>query len=309
MPTGSDQHRSKRRRTSHSRSRSPLDSRKHYARPRATKLPFNALELSKHDFDHYRPMFANYLDIQKRLDIRDISHEEARGRWKSFVKKWNNGELAEGWYDPAIKRKAFSNESRLLPSTSATQKLEAAPKGAENADRSEDEDDEYGPQLPANERIKSKSGPSIPNFQDLEMRKEEAAEAVDARHEDLRWERKMDRKQQKERLEELVPRAEPGTRERQLEKKAEKASQAKSYRDKSPGAPEVAEGDLMGDDGIEGYKAKKAAQERKKSEKELRREEIWRARAEEREERMAERRAKDEKTMDMLRALAKERFG
>ena len=119
----------------------------------------------------------------------------------------------------------------------------------------------------------------------------------------------MDRKRQKERLEELVPRAEPATRERQLEKKREKAEQTRSFRDKSPGAAEVGDTDMFGDDGVDGYKAKTKEMEKKKNERELRKEEIWRARAKEREERLEEHRAKEAKTMDMFKSLAKERFG
>ena len=33
-------------------------------------------------------MFALYLDIQKQLDIEDLSEAEVKGRWKSFVNKW-----------------------------------------------------------------------------------------------------------------------------------------------------------------------------------------------------------------------------
>ena len=33
-------------------------------------------------------MFALYLDLQKQIDIEDLSREEAKGRWKSFIKKW-----------------------------------------------------------------------------------------------------------------------------------------------------------------------------------------------------------------------------
>lgn len=33
-------------------------------------------------------MFGLYLDIQKQLVIDDLSDEEVRGRWKSFVRKW-----------------------------------------------------------------------------------------------------------------------------------------------------------------------------------------------------------------------------
>lgn len=51
-------------------------------------LPFNARQLSKHDLAHYEPMFAMYLDIQKGLILEDLSEEEVKGRWKSFVKRW-----------------------------------------------------------------------------------------------------------------------------------------------------------------------------------------------------------------------------
>lgn len=61
---------------------------------------------------------------------------------------------------------------------------------------------------------------------------------------------------------------------------------------------------MMGDGGLEGYKAKMQAQQKKKSERELRKEEALRAREVEREEKMAKHRAKEAKTMDMLKALA-----
>ncbi len=95
--------------------------------------------------------------------------------------------------------------------------------------------------------------------------------------EDLRHMRKVDRQEQKERLDELVPRAEAGTRERQLEKKREVNEKMRSFREKSPGAgDEVGEKDLMGDDGIDAYRAQKREHQRKKNERELRKEEILR---------------------------------
>ena len=107
-----------------------------------------------------------------------------------------------------------------------------------------------------------------------------------------------------------MPKAEPATRERQLEKKREKAAANRSFREgRSPGAEDVGEGDVMGDDGVEGYKARLKAGEKKRTEREVRREEVLRARAAEREEKMAEHRAKEEKTMDMLKSLARQRFG
>jgi len=70
---------------------------------------------------------------------------------------------------------------------------------------------------------------------------------------------------------------------------------------------EVPEGELLGGD--EGIKRIRKEEARKKNEREVRREEILRARAAEREERLMGLREKEEKTMEMLRALAKERFG
>ena len=130
----------------------------------------------------------------------------------------------------------------------------------------------------------------------------------------MRQARKLDRTAQKAALDELVPRADAGTRERQLEKKREKTDVLRSFaRAKSPGAvEEVREGDLMGDDdggGIEGFKKQKKEFERKKNERELRKEEMLRVRAAEREERIREYQVKEDRTMDMLRALAEQRFG
>ena len=137
----------------------------------------------------------------------------------------------------------------------------------------------------------------------------EAEDGLAAR-DDIRYARKLDRKAQKAALDELVPRAEAGTRERQLEKKKEVNEKMKSFREKSPGAAEVPDQELMGGgDSIGDFKRVKQEAERKKTERELRKEEILRARMAEREERLGEYRAKEEQTMDMLKALAKQRFG
>jgi hypothetical protein len=131
-----------------------------------------------------------------------------------------------------------------------------------------------------------------------------------ARRGDIRYDRKLDRKAQEAALDELAPKAEAGTRERQLEKKKEVNEKMKSFRERSPGAAEVPDSELMGGgDGAGEYKKMKAEFERKKNERELRKEEILRARMAEREERLSEYRAKEENTMAMLKSLAKQRFG
>ena len=140
-----------------------------------------------------------------------------------------------------------------------------------------------------------------------------AEDALDSR-EHLRDLRRLDRKQQKERLDDIAPRAEAGSKDRMLEKKREKADSNRAFatgKTEAGGVEDVPESDLLGgeDEGIEGYKKQKRDMDRKKNERELRREEMLRARQAEREQRIQEYKAKEERTMSGLVALAKARFG
>ncbi|KAI9864342.1 MAG: hypothetical protein M1813_003262 [Trichoglossum hirsutum] len=228
-------------------------------------------------------MFGLYLDIQKRLILEDLDEDEIKGRWKRFVDRWNRGELAEGWYDPSTKKKAQepassdersgqpSGQRRASPDYGVVENLPPATEG-------EDSDDNVvGPMLPSHRSTGRRSGPAVPRIDDLELRREMETEDKLASLEDLRFSRKMDRKLQKEQLDELVPRADAGTRERQLEKKREVNDKMRAFREKSP-VEEVGEADLMGDDGLEGFKKKRKEMERKKNERELRKEEMLRVR-------------------------------
>jgi hypothetical protein len=187
-------------------------------------------------------------------------------------------------------------------------------KAQAEAEAEEQSDDDFGPAPPTGGALARGHGPTAPKLDDLayrnELRDEDRARDRADYTDDIRHERKNDRKAQKDRIEELAPRADPGSRERQLEKKREVTSTLQSFRDaKESGDVEVAEADLMGDDGIDMYKRKKKEEERKKSDREVRREEIIRARAAERDEKLAERREKEGKTMEFLKQIAKERFG
>ncbi|KAK7557958.1 hypothetical protein IWX47DRAFT_787680 [Phyllosticta citricarpa] len=291
------------RRRSHSSSVAPS---------KPVSLPFNARTLSKHDYAAYKPMFALYLDIQKQKIVEDMDETEIKGRWKSFVGKWNRGELAEGWYDPSTLQKAIASSSTAEEPGDRGAATRFSAHGQDNGISDEEEsEDEFGPAAMPGQLSKgaNRMGPEVPRLEDLELQKESREEEQEARIEALRAERKADRALQKERLEELVPRADPGSRERQLEKKMDKTAALRSFREaKSPGAEEIRESDLMGDD-VDTIKARKREEERRKSERELRREEIMRAKAAEREERIAEYRSQEDSTMEMLKALAKQRFG
>ncbi|KAI7719980.1 hypothetical protein KC353_g2535 [Hortaea werneckii] len=320
----------------------------HHHRPKQppphTLLPFHARPLHKRDLDTHHALFAEYLDLQKRLDLAALGADEARGRWKSFVGKWNRGELAEGWYDPDTKRKVDARYAVVdegsagdvrsgpagggggawgtEPEPPSVVRDEGAHGAEDNRkddnedddddDEEEEEEDEYGPALPTSEA--KPLGPAVPSLQDLQHRQELLEDDREAHRAKIRADRRLDRKAQKERLEELVPRAEPGTRERQLEKKQERASAHRAFRDAKDGGgaaggmEEVGDKELMGD-GEDDYKAQVKARERQKNQREIRKEEVLRARAAEREGRVAEHRRKEERTMGMLRELAKQRFG
>lgn len=79
----------------------------------------------------------------------------------------------------------------------------------------------------------------------------------------------------------------------------------RSFREKSAEV-ELDDSTLMGgaEGGTEGFKQKKAALERKKNDRELRKEQLLRARIAEREERLQMHRVKEERTMAMLKTLA-----
>ncbi|KAL1971207.1 hypothetical protein VTN77DRAFT_159 [Rasamsonia byssochlamydoides] len=353
-----DRSRSRERRRRHSRSdTSPAT---------AVSLPYGARQLSKRDLPLLEPMFAMYLDIQKGLVLEELSEEEVKGRWKSFVKRWNRGELAEGWYDPSTFEKAKSGYQPYRASGSSTSRKRQSPdyetshddirasrsrsytesgmrspaesertreeeeqlgrrddEGRKEEEEDGDEDEEYGPQLPG--QIVSRSqpgqrpGPTIPTMQDLELRRESALEAELSAREEARKQRRAELQAHKVEMraieDEIAPRAEPGTRERRLEKRREAAAAnrefAQSRRGGSP-TEAVPDAELMGGGGEDDLQALKKAQElerRKKNEREIRREEMLRARAAEREQRLKKYREKEEETMSWLKALAKQRFG
>ncbi|KPI41253.1 uncharacterized protein AB675_7934 [Cyphellophora attinorum] len=286
-------------------------------------LPFGARTLNKHDLEAHRPMFTLYLDIQKHKDIDELDEREIKGRWKSFIHKWNRGELAEGWYDPQTLTKAVTSAaSTQRRSPSSVQPYNSHRPGNDE----EDEDDDYGPDLPADLVASKKSangqlgqlttGPSIPRPSDLVALREEAAESAaasrQASRDAFRSDRKTERKLQTQRLDELVPRAESGTRERQLEKRKEAAASNRSFAQAAheAGDADLPDDDVMGDaDSLGQLKKMKRENERKKNERELRREEMARARRAEREEKLDVLRKKEAKTMEGLRALAQARFG
>ncbi|KEF52284.1 uncharacterized protein A1O9_11524 [Exophiala aquamarina CBS 119918] len=308
------------------RTRSPHQKTPSVKRP----LPLGAHEISRHDLPKYRPMFALYLDIQKQLDIEGLDETESRGRWKSFVSKWNRGELAEGWYDPHTLEKAKS-ASVSTPEYALSHPVSHKKRKVTASDHSENDDDagdDYGPALPSSESTLRRSftdngpvsgtgvGASIPTLEDLRARDDEARldseQAGKSQYASLKQERTLDRKEQKALLDDLAPRAEAGTRERQLEKKREIADSNRAFAAAKDGGgdADLRDSDIMGDENSLGeVKRMKRENERRKNEREIRKEEILRARKAEREVRLAALKEKEDRTMQMFKDIAKARFG
>lgn len=308
-------------------------SRRHHHRDRdrerertPVQLPHAARPLiARNDFSKFSPVFALYLSQEKQLRLRDLEEKaktdpkkdrEVQSRWRRFVEKWNAHELEDRWYDPQLFLRAIKGTAEV----GREDKEEEDDIEADSDDSDGSDDSDYGPALPPAEgehRLTSgrhhKSGPAIPSRADLDERRALEDDDRDAERSALRLARRADRAEQRERLEDLVPRAAAGTRERKLEKKKELNEKMRGFRDRSPGG-EVNDDELMGDDGA----SRRSTQDKKKEAEEaaakrtfwqLRREEEQRARDQELEERRMQYRAREEETMDMLRELARQRFG
>jgi hypothetical protein len=92
----SREHRHKHR-SRHARSRSPRrDEERHHHKKRRSRspparpvtLPYYAKQLSKRQFEEYKPLFQSYLDIQKQINLDELDERETKGRWKSFIGRW-----------------------------------------------------------------------------------------------------------------------------------------------------------------------------------------------------------------------------
>ncbi|KAJ5643759.1 uncharacterized protein N7484_006266 [Penicillium longicatenatum] len=240
----------------------------------------------------------------------------------------NRAELAEGWYDPATLQRARESITERSPPAEAKrgspdyardeQKENVDNKAPPTAEEDDDDDDEYGPTLPQlnSGRGFTQSGPTIPRLQDLELKRESAAEDAFAEREESRQQYRSDIRSHKSAVrnleDEVAPRAEAGTRERQLEKRREAAAANREFANARGASPEAApEEELMGsgDNDLAALKREKEKDQRKKNEREIRREEILRARVAEREERVQAYREKEQETIGWLQTLAKQRFG
>lgn len=196
----------------------------------------------------------------------------------------NEGDLSSKYYDPELRR-----THRRSSHTS-------------HDDSSNKPPSKSGGVYPSSSKT---VGPTLPTAQDIQLQREQRSEDFAKEAEIHHLELKRQRKLEKQRLEELVPRAEPGTRERQLEKRKEVSAAHRAFRDKSPDIT-VSDSTIMGGDDV---RAELMREKQREKERELRRDEAQRAREAERLLRRSDLEKREESTMDMLKKLAQERWG
>jgi hypothetical protein len=147
---------------------------------------------------------------------------------------------------------------------------------------------------------------------------ESAVEDAVAAREDTRKQHRAETRAHKSEMrqieDEIAPRAEPGTHERRMEKRREAAAANRAFAESRRGGSPIEaapDDELMGsgENELDAIKKAQSREQRKKNEREIRREEILRARAAEREERLQQYRKKEEETVGWLKTLAKQRFG
>lgn len=83
----------------------------------------------------------------------------------------NRGELAEGWYDPVTLRKA---QASAASTARMARQYQPSGEGHQDDEGDSSDDDEVGPALPGDytgTKEGKRSGPAIPNLQDLELQR------------------------------------------------------------------------------------------------------------------------------------------
>jgi hypothetical protein len=91
----------------------------------------------------------------------------------------NRGELSEGWYDPSTFQRAMQSAGSQEPSFTEQRRQAQDEARVRNRDRygptdsGSESDESIGPALPGQEekRSRRRAGPSIPNMDDLELKR------------------------------------------------------------------------------------------------------------------------------------------
>jgi len=268
-------------------------------------LPGGAEPIAESDYFLKSAEFRVWLKEEKHKYFDELSGDKARRYFHKFVKEWNRGKLNKSLYagvDPS-KQSATSQTAYKWDFASKRTKAEndalqvtrtevgAATYGVGNAD---------GPSMTSgDDRSKRVQGPTLPSRADHILAREAAEEQAAA---ERVYQRKRDKAEARERIEDMVGPREVG-RERMLEKKRERREGDRAFREKGDEGLEMDEGTLMG--GGDSFKAQIARRDAARAKRGAAREDRMSAS----QERAAAIREKDKATMDMFMQMAKQKFG
>ncbi|KZT43845.1 hypothetical protein SISSUDRAFT_977870 [Sistotremastrum suecicum HHB10207 ss-3] len=294
---------------SNKRRRSRSDSRERkrprdYSEERERSLPRGIDKISEADYFLKSTEFRAWLKDTKDKYFDELTGDKARHYFRKFVKRWNSGRLSDDLYaglspmQPSSSQTAFKwafatkGDSKI-----DSQAIRAAREEVESATYKSQSSSSSGPSRSTGGRI---LGPSLPTPADLQLAREEEEEARRAgRHAD----RKRENARHKERVEEQVGPKEAG-REGALEKKRVQREGNKAHQNaKDEAGLEVSEDILMGEgNSFQQMVARRDAARRRADEKKQ-------VQLSSTQERAIALREKEKATMDMFKAMAKERFG
>ncbi|KAH7060941.1 hypothetical protein BKA62DRAFT_424946 [Auriculariales sp. MPI-PUGE-AT-0066] len=290
---------------SRSRSRTPQED--------LQPLPAGAKRISESDYFLKSDEFRVWLKDEKDRYMDELSTDKARKYFKKFVKAWNRGELASRLYSgvdsdtvrshqTGYKWSFVEREGGKADRDAMKRVREAVASDSHGPSPSSSSSTRVlGPALPPGTAGRMQ-GPSMPSASDLQSAREDAAE-LDGR--DRQSSRKRARQEERDRVEDAVGPREVG-REAMLANKRAKRDADRSFRNAKEDGDEVDADTLMGGDSFQAALAKRdAAKSRYADKAGSAREERDMANRERRDAL----REKDRATMDMFKAMAKERFG
>eukprot|EP00051_Salpingoeca_urceolata_P035916 m.32008 g.32008 ORF g.32008 m.32008 type:complete len:323 (-) comp9905_c0_seq1:79-1047(-) len=247
-------------------------------------------KISKDDYFSKNVEFSVWLKKKKGVAFEELSTDEARKRFKDFVRKWNDGELSQRYYDgmgtgaAAPARTQYSWGFAKTMDKSDRKQLQSL---VSDVGHSTDNTATIGPldkPAPGRQRRAGPQGPAAPD----------PAALAQYNRELMQKSRKDFRRDQKETLEELAPRAKGHGHEGRMQKRMDRARERKA-REVSPEL--MRESDLMG--GGSDYQRELARRKQYRDEKRQTRK--FNA-----QEKLSEHQAKEKEKMAALLALAKQ---
>ncbi|KZT01172.1 uncharacterized protein LAESUDRAFT_664574 [Laetiporus sulphureus 93-53] len=288
--------RSRSRERDHSRSRSP---------ERRIDLPSGASPISESDYFLKSDEFRLWLKDEKDKYFDELSSDKARKYFRKFVKAWNRGKLPKSMYAGIDIPSASSQTAYRWSFASKTSQADSV---ALRAARDEVGAATYKRPMRSDQPSSSSrsgriQGPTLPSQSDLTLAREAEEEHRAAERD---YNRKRERKETKERVEEVVGPKEVG-REGMLEKKRAQREGNRAFRERGDEGLELDESTLMG--GGDSFKERIARREASRKRFEEKRHGAGDERLTAARERADAIRQKDKATMDMFMQLAKDKFG